>query len=198
MKRILALALISLTAACSSGGGDDGPSLVDGGGDSPDSAGGTCFADTAYSAGLGNQGAQSSGGTAAAPNGITAQGTLNAAEPFDIFQLELIKGFGVYTTNITVGQHTLSGDELNYATCGLCPRLFTDCTTTECADQQFYATGGTINVTSITPNLTYTVSNLTFVEVTVDPTTFESTPVPGGCSTSIASGSFDAANTHTP
>lgn len=199
MKRFLALALISFTAACSSGGGD-GPATPDaGGGDDPDAAGGgECFADVSYTAPLANMAATSSGGTAAAPNGVTGQATLTAAEPFDILQLELIKGYGVYTADITVGQHTLSGDELNYATCGLCPRLFTDCTQTACNDQQFYATGGTINVTQITPNLQFTATNLTFVEVTIDETTFESTPVPGGCSTSIPSATFDGANTHTP
>jgi hypothetical protein len=200
MKRILALALVSFTAACGGGGGGDDTSTPDAEvGDDPDSAvEHTCFADPSYSAPLGNQGATSGGGTAAAPNGVTAQGTLTAAEPFDILQLELIKGYGVYTADITVGEHTLSGDELNYATCGLCPRLFTDCTADTCNDQQFYATGGTINVTSITPNLTFTATNLTFVEVTIEEGTFVSTPVPGGCSTGIASASFDAANTHTP
>jgi hypothetical protein len=204
MKRFLALALISFTAACGGGGGGDdtGDDVQDPDadvGDDPDAeVAHQCFADTSYTAALGNMAATSGGGTAAAPDGVTGQATLNAAEPFDILQLELIKGYGVYTADITVGEHTLSGDELNYATCGLCPRLFTDCTQTACNDQQFYATGGTINVTQITPNLQFTATNLTFVEVTINETTFESTPVPGGCSTSIPNATFDGVNTHTP
>jgi hypothetical protein len=200
MKRFLALALISFAAACSSGGGDDGPDLIDGGGDDqPDAADnpGTCFApDTFGAATIGNQIAESNG-AAATPDFTAGSGTLNAAEPFDVFQLEFYK-VGVLAANIVPGTYQITGQELNYATCAVCPRVFTDCTTEACEDQQFYATGGTVTLTQVSPNLVYSVSNITLVEVTVDPGTFESTPVPGGCSTTITSASFDATVTNTP
>lgn len=198
MKRFLALALITLTAACTSGGGDDGPSLIDGGGDDPDGPPvAECLAPSTFAAAtLGNQVAESNG-AAATPDFTAGSGTLNAAEPFDVFQLEFYK-VGPLAGNIVPGTYPISGPELNYATCAICPRVFTDCTTQACADQQFYATGGSVTLTQVSPNLVYSVSNLTFVEVTINATTFESTPVPGGCSSAITSASFSAAVTNTP
>lgn len=197
---------MSLLVACGGGGGGDGDDVVLQPDaevvDQPDAEppAPVCLAEASYGAAtLGQQAAQSQG-PAATPDVEAGFATIGGdTAPVDIIQLELYKGFGVFTGGeIVPGTYTIAGDELNYATCGVCPRIFTDCTDTACADQQFYATGGTVTITSITPNLTFTVQDLTFVEVTIDETTFQSTPVPNGCSTAVTSASFDAVVENTP
>jgi hypothetical protein len=118
----------------------------------------------------------------------------------DAFQLELYKGFGIFTdTEIVPGTYTLSGTELNYATCGVCPRIFSNVDTASgMAQEQYFVTGGSVTITQVNPNLQFTVSDLTFVEVTINETTFESTPVVDGCESAIASMTFDAVVTNTP
>ena len=55
----------------------------------------------------------------------------------------------------------------------------------------YFANGGTLNITSANPNITGTMSNVTFVHVTVNFTSGAATPVGDGCETKIASGSFN-------
>ncbi|NUO47772.1 MAG: hypothetical protein HOV80_02830 [Polyangiaceae bacterium] len=76
---------------------------------------------------------------------------------------------------------TMNGDE-NYATCARCFRAFVD---PEGANPRvFFQSAGTLEVASgLTPldgSIDATVTGLTLIEVTIDPTTFVSTPVPGG------------------
>ena len=42
----------------------------------------------------------------------------------DILSFENYNGFGVFTTQIVPGSFQITGEELNYATCGVCPRIF--------------------------------------------------------------------------
>jgi len=206
MKRFLALALITFTAACGGGGGGDdtGDDTVTPDaevGDDPD-AEQPRVCDVQEALGtvtLTNQAADSMG-AAATPDFERGGGLINADAMPDVFQLELYKGFGAFTdTEIVPGTYTLSGDELQYSTCGVCPRIFANVDTgTGMPTQQFYVTGGTVTITAINPNLTFTVSDLAYVEVTVDETTFVSTPVPNGCTSSITSLAFDATVTNTP
>ena len=160
-----------------------------------------CLTEADYGAAtLMMQSANSGGGTAADPDAVQLLATLNGDATPDLFALELYKGFTVFSTNIHTGTFSITGQELDYATCGVCPRIFTDYdpATMMTAEQQYFATGGSVSITSITPNMTGTVNNLTYEEVTINPTTFESTPVPGGCQTAVMSGAFDIANQHTP
>ena len=189
MKRLVALLLIGLAAACTSGGG--GPACDE----APE---GGCLVTANFCEPPGGNPQAQSSGAAADPDAVVGVAQLSDAAPFDILQLELIRGFGAFQTSITTGRFELTGDELDYATCGVCPRIFTDCTTTECAAQQFYVTGGTVEVTSLSPNFEFTLSDLTFVEVTIDETTFESTPVANGCETEIGTLSFSAAVQNQP
>jgi hypothetical protein len=203
MKILRALPLLFLLAC---GGDDDG-----GGGDPPDAqrrpdaerppdaeppceTGAGCLVECDLGApALGNQFAARAGGTADSPNELVGVGLLNDTEPFDVFQLEFYRGFGGVTGGIAPGTYPITGDELNYSSCGVCPRIFTDCTTESCAPQQYYATGGSITVTQVNPNLVFTASNLTFVEVTIaDDGTFTSTPVPNGCQSEFQVVVFDA------
>ncbi len=199
------------SSACGGCGGDDAEVAVDAADVDAaieidagvDAAQHVCLTEPTFGAAtLASQQATSGGGTGASdPDSVVFTAAANADLTPDLFEFELYKGFGVFSVgSIQPGTYTISGAELNYATCGICPRIFTDFdeATQMTAEQQYYATGGTITITSVTPDLTGTVSDLTFEEVTINPTTFESTPVPGGCSTSITSASFDVANAYTP
>jgi len=128
------------------------------------------------------------------PEFIGYQGTLNADASPDVLDIELYKGFGVFTTGeIRTGTYTITGDEANYATCGVCVLLLADVNTTSGAPGSLYmATGGTVNITSVSPNITGTLSNMTFVHVDIDSTTFQSTPNADNCPSAITSLSFDA------
>lgn len=104
--------------------------------------------------------------------------------------LSLEDGYGVYENGLKTGQVSLTGDETNMATCGACLQLYASTSAEE--GMFFMPTGGTLNVSSINGRFTGTVSNVTFVEVTIDEETWESTPVPNGCTTQVTSASFDA------
>lgn len=203
MKRFLALALISFTAACGGGGGGGDDTVTPDAEvvDDPDAEiPRVCDVQAALGAVTLTNPAADSMGAAATPDFERGGGLINGDAMPDVFQLELYKGFGVFTGGeIVPGTYALTGDELNYSTCGVCPRIFANVDTTSgMPTQQFYVTGGSVTVTAINPNLTFTVSDLQYVEVTIDETTFVSTPVENGCTSSITSLSFDAVVTNTP
>ncbi len=139
-------------------------------------------------------------GTPADPGRVRMYANANGDAMPDIFQLELYKGYTHFAGSIQPGTFTIMGDDLQYSTCGLCARIFTDFdqATGTPSEQQYLATGGTVTITSITPNLTGSISDVTFVETSIDPTTYVSEPVASGCATMIVSASFDAVNEHTP
>lgn len=115
-------------------------------------------------------------------------GDLNANP--DVLSLELYTGFGIFTNGIKTGTFNLTGQELNYATCGLCVLVYVNASSS--APDPYMATGGTVTITSLQPTLTGTLSNVTFTHVTIDQNSFQSTPVGDGCSSSIASVSISA------
>lgn len=118
---------------------------------------------------------------------------LNADLLADTIAVELYEGSGAFaSTPIAPGTYPLTGDELNYATCGTCIFLRADLDADTGTSQTYMATGGTVTITSVSPNLTGTLSDLTFEHVEVDPTTYVSTPVGDGCVSALTSLSFDA------
>jgi hypothetical protein len=77
---------------------------------------------------------------------------------------------------------TYAFDDTNYANCGLCGILDVNCSATTC-DRTFLITSGIINITSIGAVgelFTATVTHAEGIEVTIDPGTYTSTPVPLG------------------
>ena len=118
---------------------------------------------------------------------ILWSGDLNAETTPDRVAVELYDTFGVFAGGITPGVYSLSGDELNYATCGLCVLLLGDADPVTGEPAAYYmATGGVVEVLSVAGTLTLALDSVTFHEVTIDPSTFESTPV-GSCTATITS-----------
>lgn len=129
------------------------------------------------------------------PEDIVYEGSLNADPSPDLFALQLYKGYGVFSSGeIRTGTYNLTGDETQFADCGVCALIFADIDTTNgMIGSRYMATGGTVTITSVSPNLTGSVSNLTFTHVDIDDQTFISTPNADGCPSAITSLSFDVA-----
>jgi hypothetical protein len=114
----------------------------------------------------------------------------------DVLQMQFYSGFGVFMNGVMPGTYQITGAEAQYSSCGVCGLLFADVTmaappSLADANRVYFATAGTVNITSVTPNLTGTVTGLQFQHVTIDPMTFTSTVV-GDCTSSIDSLAFDA------
>jgi len=128
------------------------------------------------------------------PTEIFYDGSLNADPKFDNLSLQLFKGLGAFSTGeIVPGLVALSGAESNYETCGACVLIYTDLDPDAgfMEDSVYMATGGTINLMTLTPNIKGTLSNVSFTHVTIDPdNNFRSTPV-GDCDAVLMSMAFD-------
>jgi len=119
-------------------------------------------------------------------------GRLALNDRLNLLSLELFTGYGAFASGFAPGTYTLAGEELNYATCGLCVLLRADVDPQAgSVRQRWLATGGTVTFTSVTGRLTGRLENVTFTDVTINPTTHESTPL-DTCPVEITSASFDA------
>ena len=188
--------------ACGGGGGgkvvDSGIKLIDstGGGQMDGSAAGTCNAMASYGAAnftMQVAGTKGSGTTGSNAHFEEWDGLLNA-DP-DALVLELYAGFGGFGSgDIRPGTYQLTGSDAQYASCGICLRLFTDLTgsgSQTMAKDQYFATGGSITLTTTTgSNFSASLSNVTMTHVTIG-SDFTSTPV-GDCNSAITSGTMQA------
>ena len=90
-------------------------------------------------------------------------------------------------TSLTGALDLSAGNQNNYATCAACIRvLVADSTGT--VTKQFFQDGGTLNLTVdplLSQHMTGTATDVSLIEVTVDPMTFTSTPVVGGTCLSL-------------
>lgn len=184
---VLALVLVGCAAPSSDTGGDDGvtpdaPSMT-----TPDgSPGATC----PLAAAMGDAGSLSAlksqrcnvPGTMGTKKWYRLSATLPGA-PTDIVQLELWDGQGVFAgTTVKTGTYQITGAELAYGTCGVCLRAAGDKGTA--GAKTYFATGGTVEVTSVGAAgtaLTAKITNATFAEVNST-----NAKVPGGCTTALA------------
>ena len=125
------------------------------------------------------------GGPIGGPNDVYQYtGDLNSNP--DNLDIEIYAGYGVFQNGVKLGKYTLAGNELDYATCGLCVLVFAG------GQDPYMATGGTVELTSVQGTFSGTLTNVTFTHVSIDPNTFESTPLGDGCNTSIPSLSISA------
>lgn len=181
-------------------GGDDGASLpIDASGniDAPV----TCTVSTNS---YGDKGALTGAATFAASQmnpalyRIAMQGALEAAQPTDVLFIDFFTGYEPFgtmqaPTAVMPGTYTLSGAQLDYATCGVCVTIGTNATTTGYEDD-YMVTGGTVTVTAlgdaVGETLTLSVSNLQLQHVTIDPQSGATTAANDGCTTSISNATF--------
>ena len=126
------------------------------------------------------------------PTQIFYDGSLNADPLTDNLSVQLFKGLGVFTTGeIVAGAIALTGAEIDYETCGACVLLYTDVDPgSGMEDSVYMATGGTLNLMGVSPNIRGTLSNVTFTHVTIDMDTYHSTPV-GDCDATLTSIGLD-------
>lgn len=98
-------------------------------------------------------------------------------------------GTAAAPTPLVTGTYQISGDQLNFATCGVCVTAAAKVVQGGGNSGDFMATGGTVEVTaaanSVGGTLTLKVTNLTFEQVTIDKDTLESTPVGNNCKTKV-------------
>jgi hypothetical protein len=111
---------------------------------------------------------------------------------YDDLTIELYKGYGAFeTTEIVPGTVQLTGDEAAYETCGACVLIYANWDRdAQEAEMTYLAIGGTLNITSITPNITGNILNASFVHVDIDEEGV-STASPDLCASTISSFAFD-------
>jgi len=105
--------------------------------------------------------------------------------------LGLYPGSGAFSAGpLRTGTFTLTGAEIQYATCGVCVTL-REFDAQGGTTARYMATAGTVTLSSISGRLTGTITNATFQHVNIDGSTFTSTPHPDGCATAIDNVAFD-------
>ncbi|HEY4055725.1 MAG TPA: hypothetical protein VGM39_03925 [Kofleriaceae bacterium] len=119
----------------------------------------------------------------AMPDGLII-GLFNMAAPFD--------------TTIMPTTIALTGDQASYETCAACVEIDTDYDADGDPTDVYFANGGNLILSSITGMFTGTISNATFVHAIIDNDTYETTPDPDGCVTTISSLSFNIATEEDP
>ena len=119
--------------------------------------------------------------------------------------LDLEDTAGVFTNGIRTGTFNITGAELNFDSCGACVVVAANCNGCNVFDgtgggDYYMATAGTLKITTLSPNLTGTLTNMTFAHVTIDNTganpTFHSTALADGCMTQVASRTFSQHTTN--
>jgi hypothetical protein len=132
-----------------------------------------------------------------AEDALTFYAPLEPTAPADSIQIDLYAGYGVFSAgSITPGTFQITGEELNFATCGLCVRLFTNVTSTGDVGDTYMATGGTVTIaaagTANGSTLSGSLSNVQFRHVNIDPVTGNTTLAANSCSTALTNATFSA------
>lgn len=107
-----------------------------------------------------------------------------AGPPRDSLFLKLIGGAGAFAQGLRTGTFSITGVDGGFTSCGLCVNIVADVVPGQGATKFYQATAGEVTLTSVTPPLAGSVSNLTFVEVDL-----AGNVVPG-CTTKISAASF--------
>ncbi len=199
----LALILASTLAAC---GGDDGGNVsaidarrIDGAG-GPDAAA-ACPIESSFSTGAGMLNLNRRTSTMnPAVYSLSLGALLGMDMPPDAMFLELYNTYAPFGTSaapgaIGPGSHTIDATQASYETCGLCLQFHANFDEASGAGSNIYMpNGGTINITAMDPAVggayALTFTNLTLREVTIDPMTFVTTDVAGGCTATLTDGSL--------
>ncbi|GEM_PF-2196969 len=99
---------------------------------------------------------------------------------------------GVFGASLQPGTYAIAGDELNFATCGLCIFLDANLAPPAPPEMVYFATGGSVEITEIGANFRAVLRDLSFEQVTIDQgAPYATHAVPGGCRTHIGEARFD-------
>ena len=116
---------------------------------------------------------------------------LQTGTPFDEIEIQLWAGYGALAGGFANGTYPIAGDELQFSTCGVCVFINSQRSDPQTYIDDYFATGGSVTLSSVTGNLTGTFAGLTFEHVTV--AMGMTAPVGDGCVTAVAAGTFTAA-----
>jgi len=166
---LAALPIIPVALAC---GGDDGGGKITvrpDAGKTPDSGPVTCTAAATYGGVQGSAQAAGSdgmmGGTGSDSYQVYWIGRMDANTQPDLLQIALFEGGGPFGGGITPGTVQLTGAEADPTMCYACMVMFTDyhMVGSDSADyvDLYFATGGTLNLTSVSGTFEGTGTNLT-------------------------------------
>jgi hypothetical protein len=170
----IACALALLAGACSS---NSTPMLLDA---APDASDARCLIPGTY----GVLGSRTGTPNSPAPNSLTV--VLDAGPPRDVFYIQLVDGRGVFTGGgLMTGNFAIGGTDASFTACGLCTNVIADIVTGQGPSKFYFAQSGMVSLTSTDP-VAGSAQDLRFVEVDG----FTGSPVPSGCSTTIASITF--------
>ena len=135
------------------------------------------------------------------PDTVAYDGQMSLGSPADFLLLGFVGiSGGPYGHGFTTATIPLTGNQLSFSTCDACVSVVSHCTNcsniaidpSQIDGVQYFATGGTIALTSIDAgvhNITGTLSNVTLAHVTFN-ANGDAIPVNDGCTTSITSASF--------
>ena len=112
----------------------------------------------------------------------------------DWFVVRLFDQTAPFPTDLTPGTFQLEGPELNYETCGTCVLLVGNHTgdRNEEVTNAYMATSGTLQIDSVIPTLSVTLTNATFQHVFFTVPDRTHIPNESGCTTSVTELSFTA------
>lgn len=184
----LSIAYAPICAALLAGGcsSDSPPALLDAGvADASPQA--SCLVPGDYGA-LGSK-----TGTADATIQNSLSVTIDAGPPKDNLLLRLNAGSGAFAGGaLKTGEFSITGADASFGTCGLCVSLIADIVANQGPTKFYFATSGTVKLTTVTPTagttkstITGSATNLQFVEVDVG-----GAPVSSACAPKIASIAF--------
>lgn len=118
--------------------------------------------------------------------------------PFDELQILSYQAAPYYGPS-TPGQYRLAGT--NYADCGLCVLVVTDCDDGYSCDEVYFVSEGTLDVADFgaaSGRFRAVLRDAVFLEVSIDPSTHETTPVPGGASWCVGEVDIDVSTYRYP
>ena len=184
MKHRLPAVVLVTTAVCVSGCGDD-LSPADASVDGP-----PCVVPTAGYGALLFTSTNAARRTLGGVETVAWLGAMQSGPMSDLVDIQLIQGNGVFAGGLPApGTYELTGAETQLLTCGACVVIHASV-----PRQYFVAQSGTLVVDELGPTGTGqfrgSLANVTFVHVTVDSMTTQSTVIDDGCHTSITAASW--------
>lgn len=179
---LIACAPLALAAACST---DPPPQLLDGSIIDADPQA-LCLIPASYGA----LGAKTGSPDVTTANTLTV--VLDPGPPKDDFFVKLVPGKGAFAAGtLQTGTFNVTGADASFTNCGLCINIIADIVANQGPTKFYYADSGMITLTSADPTgaapskIAGSGQSLHFVETNLD-----GTPVPGGCTATIASIAF--------